>query len=100
MHLICIGLTLFARGITVPTLDTPCDTIEFNESDGIISSGVDSNGEVEDETPPKPFIRLLVRLRDDGELDRTSIPPFGIEVSALKKKHLFETEILLTNTKN
>lgn len=82
LHLICMGLTLLARGITVPTAGTGCDTIVLRVSGGIISSGVDSKGEVEEDTAPKPFIRLLVRLSVDGELERTSIPPFGKAVSA------------------
>lgn len=76
-----MGLTLFARGITVPTAGTFCDTILFNVSGGIISSGVDSRGEVDDDTPPKPFSKLLVRFREDGEFARTSKPPLEIDVS-------------------
>lgn len=81
LHLICIGLTLFERGITAPTDGTTgWDTIVFMGS-GIMSSGVESRGDVEDDTAPKPFINVLVKFNAaaaaaDGEFARTSIPPF------------------------
>lgn len=40
---------------------------------GIMSSGVDNNGEVEVETPPKPLIILLAMVREAAEVDRTSM---------------------------
>lgn len=40
---------------------------------GIMSSGVDSNGEVDVETPPKPLIILLAMVREAAEVDRTSM---------------------------
>lgn len=43
------------------------------ESWGIISSGVDSKGEVEFDTPPKPLIKLLVKFNEAVEVERTNI---------------------------
>lgn len=40
---------------------------------GIMSSGVDNNGEVEVETPPKLLIILLVMVSEAAEVDRTSM---------------------------
>lgn len=59
----------------------------FNVSVVIISSGVDNRGEVDDDTPPKPFSKLLVKFKEDGEFDRTSNPPLVMDVSV--KKCLF-----------
>lgn len=50
-----------------------------------MSSGVESKGEVEVETPPKPLIRLLLILRLAGEFERTIILPLVIALSAEKK---------------
>lgn len=47
-----------------------------------MSSGVESKGEVEVETPPKPLIKVLVILRAAGELERTIILPLVIALSA------------------
>lgn len=38
-----------------------------------MSSGVDNNGEVEVETPPKLLIILLVMVSEAAEVDRTSM---------------------------
>lgn len=45
---------------------------------GIISSGVDNRGDVDVDTPPKPFMRLFVRFSDADEVERTNMLfPFG-----------------------
>lgn len=48
---------------------------------GIISSGVDRSGDVDVETPPKPFIMLFVRFKETVDVERTSMfPPFAVIV--------------------
>lgn len=91
LHFICMGLTLFVRGMTEPTDGTFCGNMVLIVS-GIISSGVDSSGEVDDDTPPNPFISEFVKLRDAGELERTSIPPFGRVLSENIKIHCSYSE--------
>lgn len=74
-----MGLTLFDLGITGPEDPAFDGTIEFKES-GIMSSGVDNNGEVDEDTPPNPFNTF--DILKDGEFGRTSIPlPFDIVFS-------------------
>lgn len=79
---ICIGLTLFVLGITGPDEAAFVDTIGFKLSG--ISSGVDNKGEVEEDTPPKPFNTL--DIFNDGEFGRTSIPlPFDMVFSKYRQ---------------
>lgn len=40
---------------------------------GIISSGVESKGEVDVETPPNPFIKLLVNVKEAVDVERASM---------------------------
>lgn len=59
-----------------------------NMVSGTISSGVDSNGEVDVETPPKPFISVFERFIDEaGELERTSMLLLG-KASTYKKSKI------------
>lgn len=81
-----MGLTLLVRG-TAGLGAAPVGGRMVVMGSGMISSGVDSNGEVEVETPPKPFIRLLVRLREADDVERTSmLLPFGKLLSASIKQ--------------
>lgn len=87
---ICMGLTLFVLGITGP------DDVAFVDTKGLIvsgiipSSGVDNKGEVEEDTPPKPFNTL--DIFKDGEFGRTSIPlPFDMVFS----KYIRHMEMML-----
>lgn len=50
----------------------------------IMSSGVESRGDVDEETAPNPLIKLLVKLRDAGDVERTIIVPLVIGLSIFK----------------
>lgn len=63
---------------TVGLLDVPVGGRIVVIGSGIISSGVDNRGDVDVDTPPKPFMRLFVKFSDADEVERTSILfPFG-----------------------
>lgn len=68
-----MGLTLFVRGIP-PVVVVVLVEIGFSGS-GMMSSGVDrERGEVDEETAPNPFRRVLLMFRLAGEFGRTNIP--------------------------
>lgn len=75
---------------TAEVLVVPVEGSIVVKGSGIISSGVDSKGDVDVETPPKPFIKLLVNVKDAADVERASMLfPFVRGVSEDKNFNLF-----------
>ena len=90
---ICIGLTLFER-VWVPLGFVVGAGRILDMGSDIMSSGVESKGDVEEDTPPNPLIKVLVMLRDEGDVERTIIVPLVIGLSTSKRDTLeFEHKV-------